>query len=203
MGTMRNVVFVIIVFIGMLSSCRVVILRVPPSYKVVILPEAQRDTSQSADTILLVEQSPDTVVIPPVTLPHKPSSMEEHYYSNGRVSLRIHPWVEGERLWELFDLHGQVTYSAQEVRKSYSVGLRADFHENGAVKALHEHMNPGASMYMYNATMTFDSINQPLWKHVTRTPSYGINERFPGGGYFYWCKQQKTWRPKEVVRETH
>lgn len=179
-------------------------MRVPPGYRVVLSPLEVTDSLASPDTLTVLHtEDPQVPEVVPKARSILSDTIREHYYSNGSVSVRIHTQESGERLWELFDLQGRCTYTAREVFLSYTVSLRVSFHENGAVKTLHEHMNPGASMYMYQAEMTFDSTNQPLWKHVTRTPSYGINERFPGGGYFYWCKQQNTWRPKEVIRETH
>lgn len=121
-----------------------------------------------------------------------------HYYANGSVSVKITPWVDHRRTIILFDLEGNETFTTEEVHMSYSVHNRLKFHENGAVKEMVESTNPGASMYMCTATMTFSTINEPLKMIKSKSPSSledMIEETIP----WFWNKKSKSWFKQESI----
>lgn len=124
-----------------------------------------------------------------------------HYYTNGKISVKIHPWIDSERRIQFFDLYGHQTFETKDIWQSYSVTNRLFFHENGAVSKIEESTNPGASMYMYEATMTFSTTNDPLVKTTRKHPSTLdeiLNER-----PWFWNKKAKAWVQQEVVKETN
>lgn len=124
-----------------------------------------------------------------------------HYYTNGKISLKIFPIVNNEKVIQLFDLYGNKTYEDKEIHKSYSKGFQYRFHENGAVSSIEESFNPGASMYMYFATMTFDSVNQPLLRTESKYPST-LEEELNKQPLF-WNKSKGEWQIQEIVIETN
>lgn len=120
-----------------------------------------------------------------------------YYYVNKKVSVKITPWVNGERKVLLYDLYGNNTYEIEEVRHSYSVRAELKFHDNGAVKTASIHTNPGASMYMYLTTITFNTINEPEQKHDETSPVRSLEETMKP--WEYWDKKTRTWKKQEVM----
>jgi hypothetical protein len=109
-----------------------------------------------------------------VIQPAKPDTATiVHYFKDSkRPSVKITPWHEGKRSIILFDTTETETYRFDDVRMSYSsTSDLKSFHENGAVKHIHNHMNPGASMYWYDSDIYFDTNNEPTEKTDLRQPA--------------------------------
>jgi outer membrane murein-binding lipoprotein Lpp len=124
-----------------------------------------------------------------------------HYYVNGKVSVKIHPWKDSKRKIELFDLYGRQTFETEDIRMSYSVGNTLYFHKNGAVSKIEESMNPGASMYMYYATMTFSTTNDPEVRTSRKQPE-SLQDQLKQVPEF-WDKKARKWVKQEIVIETN
>ncbi len=124
-----------------------------------------------------------------------------HYYVNGKVSVKIFPWENDSRKIRLFDLYGNLTFETEDIRKSYTQFNQLSFHPNGGVSVINESTNPGASMYMYHATMTFSTTNQPIMRTQGKTPASledVMEEQIP-----WFCNKQKgAWVKQEVSQET-
>lgn len=120
-----------------------------------------------------------------------------YYYVNKRVSVKITPWVNEKRMLLLYDLYGNNTYEIEEVRQSYTVRAELKFHDNGAVKTASIHTNPGASMYMYLTTITFNTVNEPEQKHDETIPARGLEETMKP--WQYWDKKTRQWKKQEVM----
>jgi hypothetical protein len=124
-----------------------------------------------------------------------------HLYSNGSLSVKISPWSEGRQSIWLYDLYGRNTFETENIRHSYSVSNDLKFHPNGAVSTIIEHMNPGASLYMYKSTMTFSTTNEPLVRKDEKWPS-SLDEIMKERPWF-WNKQTRQWIQQEIVIETN
>lgn len=96
-----------------------------------------------------------------------------YYYNKSKlVSLHVSAWKDDQQEFKLYDLKGKLTYEFKSVLKSYSVSVEIkSFHPNGAVNQVSVHMNPGASMYMYQTEYTFSDQNEPLTKEDFTTPT--------------------------------
>lgn len=149
--------------------------------------------------------------VKPETVPepvHKPVVIEEEkerifYYKPEtgvkKVSVKISPWKEGRRKMILYDPAGNVTFEREDVRMSYSDTATIErFHDNGAVAVLNIHLNPGASMYWYDTSITFSAANEPEWKTATKHPS--TLEELMDNKY-YWDKKEKVWKKQEIIKE--
>ncbi|CAG5079999.1 hypothetical protein [Parvicella tangerina] len=121
-----------------------------------------------------------------------------HYYSNGAVSVKITPWQEQKRTITLYNLEGGVTFSAEDVHMSYSVSHMLKFHQNGAVSEMVESTNPGASRYSYKATMTFNTINEPLKMTKSKTPS-SLEDLVEDNAPWFWDKKSGVWKKQETI----
>jgi len=119
-----------------------------------------------------------------------------HYTTDGRLSVRISPWENSYRHIELFDMHGNNVMTLEEARHSFTVSHHITFYENGTVKEIKSHMNPGASMYMYNSTITFKYFNEPQWKRSERFPMMALDDSAKN---FYWDKKEKKWVQQEIA----
>lgn len=120
-----------------------------------------------------------------------------HFYVNSDISVEITPWENGRRTINLYDLKGQKTFSIEEVKLSYSVRNTFKFYDNGGVKEMVEHMNPGASRYFYETTITFNSTNTPQIKKTKRIPE--SIEDIQNQPTYYWHTKSKTWKKQEVI----
>jgi hypothetical protein len=119
------------------------------------------------------------------------------YYVNGSLSVRITPWEEGRRFWYLYSIEGEETIVLEEVRLSYSVSYTADYHENGAVRSIKVHENPGASMYWYEGLMRFTTTNEPIDRQFSQMPPQHLS--IDAESWTYWDRKTKTWRKQEVM----
>ncbi len=125
-----------------------------------------------------------------------------HYYSNGKVSVKIHPWNNDKRTLELFDLYGNLTFHTEDVRSHYSIFNQLHFHANGAVSKIEESTNPGASLYHYTAIMTFSTTNQPEIRTNHQWPCT-VAEQLESRTPWFWNKNTGQWVKQEVVIETN
>lgn len=66
-------------------------------------------------------------------------------------------------------------------------------HPNGAIAEISVHLNPGASMYMYETTYYFDTENQPLRKVSSKYPST-LEEMMDAESI--WDKETKSWKKR-------
>jgi hypothetical protein len=124
-----------------------------------------------------------------------------HYYINGSISVKIHPWTNDKRTIELFDLYGQKTFSTEDIRLSYTQFNQLHFHPNGAVSKIEESYNPGASLYHYTAVMTFGTTNDPIIRTHQQWPST-VEEHMKGQLPWFWNKKNQQWVQQEIVIET-
>lgn len=113
------------------------------------------------------------------------------FYTNGEISVKMHPWVEQQRAIELFDTNGFLTYSTIDMHLANSIRNEFFFHENGSVSKIIEHNNPGASKEMYEATMTFSKTNEPLQRINSIIPSDA--EPIAKQKRMYWNNVKKQW----------
>lgn len=129
---------------------------------------------------------------------YKPSK-EIFYYTNSKQpSLIIEPWANEKRKLYFYNRNGELTYTQEDVHMSYSISTTVKgFHSNGAVKSIEIHFNPGASLYMYQSTITFDEDNVPLWKNDTQWPSRMEDIKPPS----YWDRKEKVWKQQEAIKE--
>lgn len=138
-----------------------------------------------------------SLVLAPSDPIHAQDTQILKYYVNGAISLRITPWENGRRTWHLYDVKGSETISLEEVHLSYSVRYDADFYENGAVRTIKIHENPGASMYWYEGLIRFTSTNEPIDKEVKQMPERHLTlEPKP---WVYWDKNTRSWKTQQVI----
>jgi hypothetical protein len=171
-----------------------------PDEKKPELPEKEQEIILPPHEPTLNPQPQKIETVKPVTTEEKEIV---HYYNprmgKNKVSARITPWKDGRRKMYLYDPYGNITFEREDVRLSYSdTATIKKFHENGAVAVLHTHMNPGASMYWYEATITFSINNEPEWKTKMKHPST-LEEMM--NNKYYWDKKTKTWKKQEIIRE--
>ena len=120
-----------------------------------------------------------------------------YLYANGDTSVIVYPWKEHRRAIVLYDLKGKQTFELEDVRLSYTVWNKLSFHPNGAVKKIEQHSNPGASLYSYKSTMTFDTLNNPLTKRDEKFPS--DLQDLEKSNTWFWNSKQKNWVPQETM----
>ncbi|MCC6583366.1 MAG: hypothetical protein IT271_06665 [Chitinophagales bacterium] len=118
--------------------------------------------------------------------------VEKFYYKNSkRISVIVTPWLDGKRTVTLFDTLGNETYRFKDVRLSYSNTTEIkEFHQNGAVSKMHNHINPGASMYWYDTDIYFDINNVPISKMELRQPA-SLDDNMNGKSL--WNRETKSW----------
>jgi hypothetical protein len=122
-----------------------------------------------------------------------------HYYINGKVSVKIHPWKDSKRTIELFDLYGKLTFSTEDINMSYTIFNHLHFHSNGAVSKIEESNNPGASLYMYKSIMTFSTTNNPELRTNHKWPSTMQDEFESQTKPWFWNKEKMQWVQQEVI----
>jgi len=115
----------------------------------------------------------ETIKVQPQALVDDRRNEKTYYYNKSKlVSLHVSAWKDDQQEFKLYDLKGKLTYEFKSVLKSYSVSVEIkSFHPNGAVNQVSVHMNPGASMYMYQTEYTFSDQNEPLTKEDFTTPT--------------------------------
>lgn len=122
-----------------------------------------------------------------------------HYYINGKVSVKIHPWKDSKRTIELFDLYGKLTFRTEDINMSYTIFNHLHFHSNGAVLKIEESNNPGASLYMYKSIMTFSTTNNPELRTNHKWPSTMQDEFESQTKPWFWNKEKMQWVQQEVI----
>lgn len=120
-----------------------------------------------------------------------------HYYVNGAISVIRTPWIEGRRETKLYDLNGELTYSIEEARMSYTVSASLKFYDNGGVEEAGIFTNPGASRFMYESTIYFSTTNEPIRMVNKKTPAVTIEDAM--GDKFFWNKKEKRWVKQEIA----
>jgi hypothetical protein len=170
-------------------------------------PETPEKKVENPQPVELPPQEPTLNPQPKKIETVKPVTTEEnetvHYYNprmgKSKVSVRITPWKDGRRKMFLYDPFGNVTFEREDVRMSYSdTATIKKFHDNGAVAVLYIHMNPGASMYWYETTITFSINNEPEWKTSLQQPAT-LEDHLNSKSY--WDKKTKTWKKQEIIKE--
>lgn len=160
-------------------------------------------TPQAEEIVEQVERSSKTEPVAPAETAINVTMNDTlfHRYVNGKVSVKIFPWENNSRKIQLFDLYGNLTFETEDIRRSYTQFNELSFHSNGGVSVINESSNPGASMYMYHATMTFSTTNQPILRTQGKTPASledMMEEQIP----WFWNKQKGAWVKQEVSQET-
>ncbi|MFN8282584.1 MAG: hypothetical protein U0U67_05180 [Chitinophagales bacterium] len=157
------------------------------------------------DSIVIIKQEkPKTIpvskkdsIVNPVRKSEKTvipkSTVQKFYYKNTkRISVIITPWLNGKRTVTLFDTLGNETYHFDDVIQSYSNTTEIkQFHPNGAVAKINNHLNPGASMYWYDTDFEFDTNNEPVSKTEMRHPA-SLDDYMNGKSM--WNKETKSWQ---------
>lgn len=130
----------------------------------------------------------------------KPMDSTVYYYKNSsKPSVVITDWnAENLRFVRLYDPNGQVTFTIEDIRSSYSsiTDLR-QFHENGALALLTITLTPDGSRYWYTSNLTFGINNEPLWKEDVQHPQEHVI--FPGSNKSYW--KDGKWVKQEIIQE--
>ncbi len=125
-----------------------------------------------------------------------------YYKSNPKhVSVAVSPWKDGKRSVQFYDPQGNITYTCQDVKMSFSLITQLKiFHENGAIAEIEIHNNPGASMYWYETYITFGINNEPEWKTDIQKPERSLEQYMHNKSF--WNKSTKTWVKQEIAKET-
>lgn len=135
----------------------------------------------------------------PVVKTVKESDSTYYYYTGTKKkSVVITPWVNGRRKVLFYSPAGKLTYQNEDVRMSWSnITELNSFHPNGAASSVIIHNNPGASMYMYETTISFGTDNEPQYKTSHQIPEEHLE--MPVG--FYWDKASQTWKKQETGQQ--
>jgi hypothetical protein len=146
---------------------------------------AERKTSKEKQKVEMTKVQPEALV-------DDRRNEKTYYYNKSKlVSLHVSAWKDDQQEFKLYDLNGKLTYEFKSVLKSYSVSVEIkSFHPNGAVNQVSVHMNPGASMYMYQTEYTFSDQNEPLTKEDFTTPAR--LEDFMNN-VSTWNKEKRQW----------
>lgn len=188
----------------LLNSCQQPMSDTPPvatKDTVVIIQRdtiviVQKDTPPAVSVVTAPMPKREKLPIEPKITKLPDSDTTFHYYVNKKISVKITPWLNGERWVLLYNLLGEETYRHEDIRKSYTVFAHLKFHPNGAVSKMEINDNPGASMYWHETTITFSTTNDPEQKTSERKPyEAGPNVNKP---WEYWDKKTKQWRKQEV-----
>lgn len=125
-----------------------------------------------------------------------PNDTTYYYYLNGKVSVKIHPWISDRRKIELFDLYGNRTYETEDIKLSYTQFNSFKFHKNGGVMEMTVSMNPGASLYHFTDRITFSSTNSPIVMYKSKLPQTledAVESQIP----WFWNKRTEAGRNKK------
>lgn len=162
---------------------------------------APAPTKPAPNTPTAPIKKPKPAETKPTVTPNVPKESTDtiyHKYVNGKVSVKITPWVDGKRQVLFYDLYGNQTFDLEEVRHSYTVRAELKFAPNGSVHTAVVHTNPGASMYWYESEITFSTINEPISKIDHRYPQNSLDDLM-NEKWIYWDKRTKTWKQQEVM----
>lgn len=145
-----------------------------------------------------IKEEPSPQAVTPKKNPDPSSAVvktdegEKRYYKSGKLSLVITPWKDDLRELIFYDPFGNITYTQEDVRHSYSsVSEVKGYHSNGAVSGISVHNNPGASMYWSEAFITFNDSNEPLSKTVTTYPMQTIQQNMDN--IYLWDRSKGDW----------
>lgn len=125
-----------------------------------------------------------------------------YYYTGSpkRVSVKVTSWINGRRRVIFYNPYGDITYTCNDARLSYTITTHLKkFHSNGAVALIEIHNNPGASMNWSDTDITFSINNEPQWKTIHKKPVESLEEAMQNK--FYWDDKKKDWIKQEIVRE--
>jgi hypothetical protein len=125
----------------------------------------------------------------------------EYYKSNPKTkSLEITPWKDGRRELRFYGLDGTLQYAQKDVNLSYHVISEVvNRHPNGAIASIKISENPGASLYFYTTTITFNTMNVPEWKTTETYPPTLENSM---NNSWYWVPKEQQWKKQEIAIET-
>jgi hypothetical protein len=130
----------------------------------------------------------------------KPMDSTVYYYKNSsKPSVVMTYWnAENMRFVRLYDPFGQITFTIEDIRSSYSsiTDLRQS-HENGALALLTITLTPDGSRYWYTSNLTFVINNEPHWKEDIQHPEDHVI--FPGSNKSYW--KDGKWVKQEIIQE--
>jgi hypothetical protein len=169
-----------------------------------------KSDSISKDTIQKPDERKKTIRIPykeklQITKKEKPIKLDissndtiYHYFSDGRISVKIAPRSERQKIW-MYLPNGEVIYELENIRLSYSCYNELVFRKNGSVEKVISSLNPGASMYMYKTIIHFDERNEPLYKIDEKTPST-LEEHVNNKSL--WDSKNRRWIKQEIIYET-
>jgi len=134
----------------------------------------------------------------------KPKSPKEadsvfHYFKDGRLSVKIHPWKKEKQLIEIFNPFGKVIYTLENIHLSYTTFNDLKFRDNGSLESVKSHHNPGASMYMYESITLFDIDNEPTSMQNFTIPARTMEDAM--GETYLWDRKNKKWIKQEIVKE--
>jgi hypothetical protein len=120
-----------------------------------------------------------------------------HFYSDGRLSVILTPWMDRKREIWVFDPWGARTYTMEETSREYSKRADLSFGSKGNLREAVIHFNPGASRYTYTTTITFSQQNMPEWKTEEQFPMESLE--LPDKSY--WDSKAQRWVKQEIVKE--
>ena len=118
-----------------------------------------------------------------------------YYYKDGKVSVKITPWKDGNRYLLFYNRSGQLTYTQNDKRMSFTEVTQLSFKGNGSVEKAEIHENPGASMYWYETRVTFSDDNEPEWMVTQRMPVESLTDAAVS---YYWNKKTRQWTKQEA-----
>lgn len=158
----------------------------------------QDNRAAVADTtakMVEVKKAKQKIVAPAKPAPAASNDTTYYYYKDGKVSVKVTAWSNGNRYLLFFDRKGTLTYQLNDKRMSFTITTQLKFKENGSVKSADTHDNPGASMYWYESSTTFSDDNEPQWRTSQRMPQQSLSD---GTVAEYWDKNTGQWRKQEV-----
>jgi hypothetical protein len=125
----------------------------------------------------------------------------EYYSGNTKAkSLEITPWKDGRRELRFYSPDGNLQYTQKDVNMSYHIISEVKSrHPNGAIARIEISENPGASLYFYTTTITFNTMNVPEWKTTETYPPTLENSM---NNSWYWVAKDHQWKKQETAIET-
>lgn len=134
----------------------------------------------------------------------EPTDTTYHDYINNKISVKIHPWRDGRRNIELYNLYGALTYIHEDQHTAYSDSCQLQFYSNGAVERI------GYSIHSDDGRLRveiyFDSTNEPL--RLKRNMQPWIKYAAAIETQYFWHRTERRWQQPEVIMcqpvpETH
>lgn len=119
-----------------------------------------------------------------------------HYFSDGRISVKIAPESPVQRIW-VYHILGDVIYEFENVRQSYSVSNSLKFRPDGSLESVKTHSNPGASMYWYESETVFETDNEPRYQVSYQMPFMTVMDAM--GTKYLWNRKEKSWQKQEIA----